>query len=69
MYNVTIFTMEAGCEYRTEVRSIIDIQDAVKTINEARPDIVVMIGEIAIRAGDFRALAARKKPEEVPKNE
>lgn len=69
MYNVTIFTLEPGCEYRTEVKSICEIEAAIKLINESRPELVVLIGDIAIRAGDFKALAARKIPEEVPKNE
>lgn len=69
MYNVTIFTMEAGCEYRTEVDSLYVIEAAIKLINESRPDIVIMIGDVAFRAGDFRSLVARKIPEEVPKNE
>ena len=69
MYNVTIFTLEPGCEYRTEVEFIYEIEAAIKLINESRPELVVLIGDIAIRAGDFKALAARKIPEEVPKNE
>lgn len=69
MYNVTVFTLESGCEYRTEVKSIYEIEAAIKLINESRPELVVLIGNIAIRAGDFKALAARKIPEGVQKNE
>lgn len=69
MYNVTIFTLEPGCEYRTEVKSIYEIEAAIKLINESRPELVVLIGDIAIRAGDFKSLAARKIPEGVSKNE
>ena len=70
MYNVTIFSQEPGFEYRTTVKSIYDIKDAIKVINESRPDIVVLIGDVAIRCGDFKALAAKwvdpdPAPEEV----
>lgn len=68
MYNVTILSQDPGYYYRTTVKSIYDIEDAIKFINNSRPDIVVLIGDVAIRCGDFKALAAKwvdPAPEEV----
>ena len=69
MYTVTIFTIEPGYEYRTNVNTLYEIETAVKLINESRSDIVIMIGDVAFRAGDFKALVAKKKPEGVPTDE